>query len=349
MFLDNLLHAKIMIVDDDISSVQLLKDALHFSGYTEVIGITDARGVVALFVEYAPDLVILDLNMPHFSGFELLKMLLPLIGDSGYLPVLMITAEHGYDARRQALTTGVSDFLTKPFVPDEVCVRVSNMLRLRLRTIELENQVRQRTEQLEQYQLELKEAQLETTVRLARAAEHRDDDTGKHTQRVGLLCSLVAQSMGWSEHRVQMLRFAAPLHDVGKIGIPDTVLLKPGNFTNIERKIMQRHAVIGADLLSGGHSDIIRTAEIIAKTHHERWDGNGYPHGLIGTEIAIEGRIVAVVDVFDALTHNRPYKKAWPVPEALAEIERQKGRHFDPEVVDHFLTLPIELLTQIAD
>jgi putative two-component system response regulator len=349
MLLDDLLHAKILIVDDDAASVQLLKDSLGSNGFTQTIGTTDPRGVLSLFIETAPDLVIVDLNMPHLSGFELVKMLTSVVGDTAYLPVMMITAEHSYEARRQALTNGVSDFLTKPFEPDEVCVRVSNMLRLRFRTQHLEDQVRRRTEELEQYQLELKQAQLEITVRLARAAEHRDDDTGKHTQRVGLMCSLLAQSLGWPEHRVHLLHFAAPLHDVGKIGIPDSVLLKPGPFTALERKIMQRHANIGADLLAGGHSDVIQAAERIARTHHERWDGQGYPNGLRSEEIDIEGRILAIVDVFDALTHNRPYKQAWPVSDALAEIQSQKGRHFDPDLVDHFLSLPTDFLAEIAE
>lgn len=340
MLLDNLFHAKILIVDDDISNVTLLENTLRINGYTWIKGITDPRGAITLFVEYEPDLVILDLNMPHISGFELLNMMKPLVDDADFLPILMITAEHGYDARRKALTGGASDFLTKPFVMDEVCVRIANMLRLRFHTTHLQEQVRQRTLEMEQYQLELKEAQLETIMRLARAGEHRDDDTGRHTQRVGLLSSLLAQSLGWPDHQVQLLHYAAPLHDVGKIGIPDSILLKPGIFTEAERKIMQRHAAIGADLLAGGHSDIIRMAERIASTHHERWNGQGYPLGLQGEEIDISGRILAVVDVFDALTHNRPYKKAWSIEDALAEIRQQRGQHFDPEIADHFLTLP---------
>lgn len=349
MLLDNLFQAKILIVDDDISNVELLENTLRISGYTWIKGITDPRGAITLFVEYQPDLVILDLNMPHISGFELLNMMKPLVEDDDFLPVLMITAEHGYDARRQALTSGASDYLTKPFVVDEVCVRIANMLRLRFHTTHLQDQLRLRTQEMEHYQLELKEAQLETIVRLAKAGEHRDDDTGRHTQRVGLLCSLLALSLGWPEHEVQLLHYAAPLHDVGKIGIPDSILLKPSTFTEVERKIMQRHAVIGADLLAGGHSDIIRLAERIASTHHERWDGEGYPLGLKGEEIDIAGRILAVVDVFDALTHDRPYKKAWSLAEALAEIKSQRGQHFDPEIVDHFLSLPHEEIARAAE
>lgn len=340
MLLETLLQAKILIVDDDLSNLNLLEDTLHLSGYTCVKGISDPRGAIRLLIEYEPDLVILDLNMPHISGLELLNLMKLEVEDPSFLPVLIITAEHGYDARRQALTHGASDFLTKPFVVDEVIVRVANMLRLRFHTVRLLEQVSQRTREMEHYQLELKEAQLETIVRLARAGEHRDDDTGRHTQRVGLLCSLLAQSMGWPDHEVQLLHYAAPLHDVGKIGIPDSILLKPGRFTEGERKIMQAHARIGGELLAGGNSDIIRLAERIAVTHHERWNGEGYPRGLKGQDIDIAGRVLAIVDVFDALTHDRTYKKAWSIEDALTEIKDQRGQHFDPEIVDHFLTLP---------
>lgn len=349
MLLNNCFDAKILIVDDDGSNVALLKDTLSFNGYTQVIGTTDPRGVLTLLVEYEPDLVILDLNMPYIDGFELLNMIQRLVDDTDFLPILIVTAEHSFDARRQALTNGAADFLTKPFLTDEVCVRVANMLRLRFRNVLLQQEVRKRTYELEQNQLELKEAQLETIVRLARAAEHRDDDTGRHTQRVGLLCSLLAQNLGWEQHTIQLLHFSAPLHDVGKIGIPDSILLKTGKLSDIERKIMQKHSLIGADLLSGGNSDIIRMAERIAWTHHERWDGTGYPRGIKGEEIDVEGRILAVVDVFDALTHDRPYKKAWSIEEALEEIKRQRERHFDPEIVDQFLALPLEELTHSTE
>lgn len=348
MFLDTLLQAKILIVDDDINNVRLLQDILRVNGFTDVKGTDDPRGVISLFIEYDPDLVILDLNMPHVNGFELLNMMQPLVEEMDYLPVLVVTAEHSYDARRQALTNGASDFLTKPFLADEVYVRITNMLRLRHRTNFLKEQVRVRTQQLEQYQLELKEAQLETIMRLARAAEHRDDETGRHTQRVGLLSDMLARNLGWQEHKAQLLHFAAPLHDVGKIGIPDSILLKPGKFTETEYKIMQRHAKIGAELLSGGHSEIIQTAERIALTHHERWNGQGYPFGLKGEDIAIEGRILAIVDVFDALTHERPYKKAWSLDEALDELKMQQGKQFDPLLIDCFLSLPREELEQVC-
>jgi putative two-component system response regulator len=197
---------------------------------------------------------------------------------------------------------------------------------------ELEERIRERTRALE-------ESQIETLERLARAAEFRDDDTGRHTYRVGRRSALLAKVLGLPRSQVEFIRRAAPLHDIGKIGIPDDILLKPGKLTPNEFTVMKTHASIGASLLSGGQSDLVQLAESIAHTHHERWDGTGYPRELKEKEIPIEGRILAVVDVFDALIHVRPYKKAWPMDEALHEIKRQSGRQFDPLVVEAFLTL----------
>jgi PAS domain S-box-containing protein len=186
------------------------------------------------------------------------------------------------------------------------------------------------------------EAQFETLARLAAAAEYRDDDTGEHTRRVGDLAGRLAEALGQPAELVRLIRLAAPLHDIGKIGIPDSILLKPGRLTEEEFDHMKRHTTIAAQMLAGGASAQIAIAEQIAATHHERWDGTGYPAGLAGDSIPIAGRIVAVADVFDALTHSRPYKRAWPVAEALAELHRQRGRQFDPEVIDAFLALAEE-------
>jgi putative two-component system response regulator len=199
----------------------------------------------------------------------------------------------------------------------------------------LEQRVLERTEELAQSQIEI-------LSRLARAAEFRDDDTGQHTQRVGHTSSLLAQALGLPAEQVELIRQAAPLHDVGKIAISDLILLKPGKLTDEEFATMKTHAALGATLLSDGHSDVVQLAERIAGSHHERWDGNGYPQRLAGEQIPLEGRILAIADVFDALTHERPYKKAWPVAEAVAEITRQSGRQFDPQVIAAFLTLPHE-------
>jgi PAS domain S-box-containing protein/putative nucleotidyltransferase with HDIG domain len=199
----------------------------------------------------------------------------------------------------------------------------------------LEERVRERTQ-------ELAESQLEILTRLARAAEYRDDDTGQHTQRVAKMAAAVAERMGLSDDNVELIRQAAPLHDVGKIAVSDLILLKPGKLTDEEFQIMQGHAGRGAAILSDGRSEVIRLAERIARSHHERWDGRGYPGGLRGSEIPIEGRILSVADVFDALTHERPYKKAWPCSEAVAEIVKQRGQQFNPAVVDAFLSLDHE-------
>ena len=195
----------------------------------------------------------------------------------------------------------------------------------------LEERVRQRTH-------ELQEAQGEILARLAAAAEHRDDDTGRHTLRVGELSAAIAETLGLSSQVVSLIRAAAPLHDVGKIGVPDHVLLKAGALTPEEFAIMKTHTTIGAAILAGGHSPVVIEAERIALNHHERWDGTGYPNGLLGDAIPLSARIVAVADVFDALTHERPYRPAWPMARVMEEVRAQAGRHFDPEVVAAFLT-----------
>ena len=197
----------------------------------------------------------------------------------------------------------------------------------------LEEWVGQRSEELAQSQVEM-------LGRLARAAEYRDDDTGQHTRRVARTAALTARALGWSEERVHMIQQAAPLHDVGKIAISDLLLLKPGRLTQDEFELMKSHVRVGASILANGHSEVIQMAERIAGSHHERWDGTGYPQGLTGEQIPIEGRIVAIADVFDALTHERPYKDAWSVADTLAELTCQSRRQFDPRVVDAFLTLP---------
>jgi PAS domain S-box-containing protein len=196
----------------------------------------------------------------------------------------------------------------------------------------LEERVQARTADLNQSQIEI-------LSRLARAAEFRDDGTGQHTQRVAQTAALLAQALGWPESQVALLQQAAPLHDVGKIAISDLILLKPGKLIEAELKTMRMHAAIGTALLCNGSSAVVQMAERIAGSHHERWDGKGYPNGLSGEKIPIEGRILAVADVFDALTHERPYKEAWPVEQAVAEITRQSGQQFDPQVVEAFLTL----------
>jgi putative two-component system response regulator len=337
MSLEAFQAAKILIVDDEQPNVRLLERLLQNAGYTAVAGTTDAREVVSLYLDFQPDLLLLDLMMPHLDGFQTMEQLSLLIPQGTYFPILVLTADITAQAKQRALAAGAKDFLTKPFDHTEVLLRIRNLIETRLLHLRLQNQnqllegtVRERTQ-------ELKATHIEVLERLARAAEFRDDDTGQHTQRVGAASARLAQQLGLPDDHVELIRRAAPLHDVGKIGISDTILLKPGRLTPEEFDIMKTHAFIGAALLAGGRSDLVRVAERIAGTHHERWDGSGYPAGLQGEDIPIEGRILAVVDVFDALTHERPYKKAWPVDEAVAEIERQSGKQFDPRVVEAFL------------
>ncbi len=335
-----LLGARILMVDDEPVNLQLLRRLLERAGYTRLVETTDPRQVASLFSGFQPDLVLLDLHMPGMDGYDVLAQLTPLIPRSSYLPMLMLTADSTPAAKQRALSLGARDFVIKPFVPDEVLLRIRNLLVPRFLHLELKSQnqilekrVRQRTRALEQTRLEVLE-------RLARAAEYRDDATGDHTRRVGRTAAFLADSLGADQHYVDLISRAAPLHDIGKIGVPDHLLLKPAKLEADEYEVMKRHARIGADILSGGRSAVMQLAEEVALDHHERWDGTGYPAGLAGEAIPVAARIVAIADVFDALTHDRPYRKAWPLPRALAEIEAGAGSHFDPSLTTRFLKLP---------
>lgn len=343
-----ILNSRILLVDDEAEQTQFLEFALRLAGYKRILSLNDPRRVLSSLIEFQPDLIVLDLMMPHFDGFRLLNLIHRQIGKTAYLPILVVTAETGIESRIRALSSGAADYILKPFLPDEICLRVRNILRVRQlnerlkeENLILGEEIKEKRQELADTQLDLKQAQIEITLRLAKAAEHHDNDTGQHTQRVGVICTLLAQSLGLPEEQTTLIRQASPLHDVGKIGVPDEILLKPGRLTPYEHEVMERHCEIGSDLLSGGKSDLVQLAEQIALNHHERWDGSGYPNRLKGEEIPIESRILAVADVFDALCHDRPYKPAWPIKQAVAEIREQQGRHFDPSVVDAFLALPL--------
>jgi putative two-component system response regulator len=243
------------------------------------------------------------------------------------------------ETKRRALGAGARDFLTKPFDATEALLRMQNLLETRSLHLQLKDQNQMLEERVEQRTSQLQESQYEVLQRLGRAAEYRDDDTGQHTNRVGHFAAEIGRRVGMNPVEVELLHAAAPLHDVGKIGITDSILLKPGRLTSEEFATMKAHATIGANLLSGGQSGLVQLAELIARTHHERWDGSGYPQGLRGEEIPLCGRIVALADVFDALTHERPYKQAWPVAQAAQEIQNQSGRQFDPHLASIFLQM----------
>ena len=330
--------ARILIVDDQEANIRLLERALDQAGYKSIITTTDPRQALPLVLTQHPDIILLDLHMPHIDGFGVLEQLRPRLAGQTYLPILVLTADATPQAKAQALTLGARDFLTKPFDFQEVLLRVNNLLDTRLLHKVLRNQNTVLEERVRERTHDFEEAQLEIMDRLALAAEYRDDDTGRHAQRVGLTASLIAELLGLPGDEVAFMRRAAPLHDVGKIGIHDDILLKPGKLTSTEFDEMKTHTMVGAKILSGSRFRVLQMAEDIALTHHERWNGTGY-YGLMGDAIPLPGRIVAVADVFDALTHDRPYKEAWPEDEALEEIQKSSGKHFDPEVVDAFVGL----------
>ena len=332
-------EARILIIDDHQANIEALKRILRSAGFVSVNSTTDPMVGVSLVLTWSPDLILLDLHMPGLDGFGVLESIRPHLSGGSYLPVLMLTADSSDETKRRALAGGARDFLTKPFDATEVLLRIENLLETR----SLYTTVRKQNEGLEQRVAErtseLEEAQVEILQRLAAAAEFRDDDTGQHTHRVGHLAALLATGVGLPTAQVDLIRRAAPLHDVGKIGIPDSILLKPGRLTQDERRIMRTHATIGAAMLAGGRSTLVQTAERIARSHHERWDGKGYPDGFAGDRIPIEPRIVAVADFLDALTHRRPYRPAWSLEKTIAKIVTASGCHFDPVVVNALLAI----------
>jgi putative two-component system response regulator len=331
--------ARILVIDDQEANVILLRQILALAGYRQVESIIDPRRAEAVFDAMEPDLVLLDLHMPYLTGLEVLRLLSAKVPPGDYLPVLVLTADANAEAKQACLAGGAMDFLTKPFDAQEVMLRIRNLLETRFLHMELRSHNRTLEYQVRLRTWELEQARNEVIERLAVAAEYRDDATGEHIQRVGKMATAVASALGLPESDVELISRTAPLHDVGKIGVPDGILLKPGRLTAEEFERVKVHTSIGAQILAGEQFPLLRMAQRIALTHHERWDGTGYPKGLAGEAIPLEGRIVAVSDVFDALLHERPYKRAWPFEEAVAEIEAQRGRQFDPDVVDGFLTV----------
>ena len=329
--------ARLLLVDDEESNVRLLQRILERAGYSEVCATTDPREVGRVVGEFNPDLLLLDLHMPHMDGFRVLERLRSQINGAGSLPVLMLTGDATPEAKRNALSLGARDFVAKPFDAGEVLLRIRNLLETRFlyRALEQQNdaleiRVKERTSELDDSQLEIVE-------RLARAAEIRDDATGRHTQRVGNFSALLAEALGAGTRFVELIGRAAALHDVGKIGIPDNILLKAGRLNESEIVVVQSHTVIGARILSGGSSELVKMAERIALNHHERWNGRGYPNQLAGENIPFEARIVGLADFIDALAHNRPYRRAWPMEAVLNEVRRESGKHFDPAIVGTLL------------
>ncbi len=364
-----ILGARILIVDDEPANVRLLERVLQSVGYNNVVSTSDSRQVEALITQQMPALLLLDLTMPHLDGFAVMASVKAHLGEDDVLPIVVLTADANPATRHRALKAGALDYLVKPLDALEVLLRVRNLLTLeyllgreRERTAALQAAHDERLIQLEQSNRllqhanaelasanahlqwahrEIEQAQDEIVNRLVEAVEVRGDSSHVPAQlnRVGQLAEDLARAMGLDARQIQLIRHAAPLHDIGKIGISDAVLLKPTELTPAEWNEVRSHVEIGAAMMSRSEVALMQMAQTIAYTHHERWDGQGYPNGLVGEETPIEGRILAVVDVFDALTTQRPYKEAWTVEQALLEIENQAERQFDPKVVRAFSQL----------
>jgi putative two-component system response regulator len=341
---------KILVVDDEDRNLRLLEAILLPLGY-EVILAQDGEEALKKVRERPPDVILLDIMMPGMDGFEVARLLKE-EEDTRIIPIVMVTALREVGDRVKALEIGVDDFINKPVENTELRARVQSLLKVKayndhMRDYqkELETEVARRTEQLRQAFEKIKAASLDTIYRLSKAAEYKDEDTGAHIQRMSHYAVAIAREMGLDDRYVETLLYASPMHDVGKIGIPDHILLKPGKLNPDEWEIMKQHTIIGGKILSGSDAEFIKLAEVIAFTHHEKWDGSGYPKGLKGEEIPLAGRVTAIADVFDALTSMRPYKEPFSIEKSFTIIKDERGDHFDPDIVDAFFAIENEILS----
>ncbi|MET0025229.1 MAG: two-component system response regulator [Sedimenticola sp.] len=334
----------ILVVDDIPDNIEVLRGVLK-PHYVVMAAINGEKALEIASGGLPPDMILLDVMMPGMDGYEVCRRLKE-NPRTAHIPVIFVTAKDEIENEELGLDLGAVDYITKPIRPRIVLARVKTQLALYDQNRTLERKVRERTALLNQTRLQI-------IQRLGRAAEYKDNETGMHIMRMSNYSRLLARDVGMDADWVELLYNAAPMHDIGKIGIPDSILLKPGKLDPDEWTTMMTHCEIGA-MIIGRHSDseLLRLARTVALTHHEKWDGSGYPNGMAGEHIPMAGRIVAIADVFDALTSVRPYKHAWPVSEAVDWMRGQSGRHFDPDLVARFLTLLPEIETimkQYAD
>lgn len=332
-----ILHGKVLIVDDQEVNVLLLERILRGAGYVSITSTTNPREVCELHCKHGYDLILLDIQMPGMDGFQVIEGLKE-IEPNGYLPVLVITAQP--DHKLRALKAGAKDFVSKPFELAEVLARVHNMLEVRLLHRELHNYNEVLEQRVRERTADLSQSYLETIFTMTRAAEFKDEDTGAHVQRISYYSREFAWKLGMDEEFVDKIFFASPMHDIGKIGIPDHILLKPGGFTQDEWKIMREHTSMGAKILGNSKSPYLKMGAEIALNHHERWDGGGYPNGKRAEAIPLSARIMNICDIYDALRSKRPYKPSFDHLKTVDIITHGDGRtqpeHFDPVVFAAF-------------
>ena len=350
-------QSKILIVDDEPLNIEVVQRYMELGGFKNIVSTDHPGQALPLVGFHHPDVVLLDIQMPGISGLDILGA----IRSDARLwqtPVIILTGSSDPETKLNALKAGATDLLAKPVHGEELIARVSNVLRVKMYQDRLHQHSELLEEAVKKRTAELEASRLDVIHCLARAAEFRDDDTGQHVVRVGKYARIIGQQMGFSDAQLDILEPAAQLHDVGKIGIADSILLKPGKLTEEEFEAMQKHCgygkkiaeqitsqearlvrshtEIGARIMDSGCSPILEMARRIALTHHEKWDGTGYPLGLAGEDIPLEGRITSVADVFDALSSKRPYKPAFPLNKCFAIMEEGRGTQFDPDILDAF-------------
>ena len=331
-------EARILIVDDQKLHYLYLEKVLKEAGCKIVKCASNHLKSVDITHDFLPDILILDLIMPGLDGFRIMEKLTD-YRKKYYLPILVLSEDNSSGIRIKALRSGATDFLSKPYENIEIVNRIRNMAEMRFLHMRVENQNKILEATVQKRTQELRETQLDIIHRLAQAAEFRDVTTGDHIIRMGLYCAALGKEAGLNDKECELLRHASPLHDVGKIGIPDSILLKPGKLTVEEFESMKMHTNMGEQLLSGSNSPVMKLARKIVANHHERFDGTGYPKHIKNSKIPMAARICTICDVFDALTSERPYKKAWSIDKAINEMLKEKGTHFDPDLFDKFIKI----------
>lgn len=332
---------RILIVDDEQANLTLMRDMLKALGYESETAVDGYEALSKLSEKI--DLVLMDVMMPKLDGFETVRWIRQ-DPDFKDIPIIMVTALSDMDSRLKAVKAGADDFISKPVDNTELKIRTASLLEIKEARDaikeyqeELENKVEERTAQLQEALQEVTEAHLDSIMRLSIAAEFKDEDTAEHIQRMSHYSALLAEKLGLSSNDVETVLHTSSMHDIGKIGTPDAILLKPDKLNAEEWKIMQEHTVNGGRILSDSKSKLLQAGEVIALSHHEKWNGSGYPNGLGGEDIPIFGRICAVADVFDALTSKRPYKEPFSNEKSLIIMKEGRGKHFDPKILDLFV------------